>query len=648
MDNIINNKIIKLLNLIKILIKIFYDFIPSLEIILTNNKLLLDNIINLIKENNDINLIISNINNLISNDNNELNLYNLFDIYKNINFLDNIISIYIYYINFDIFGDIKLDISNTLKTNININKNNILLEYNKYIDKFIIFNDEFINFTSNFVTSNFNNLNNKLVFDKLTDFYNKSFFMINLDKDNYLNDKDNKYKYIDILDISYSYENYKVTNLVINLYIKVLNLMNENEYINNINESNKNNLFNFYNNNINNYKKQIDNKNYDKIKYNYLQNFNFKPYALYNSNNLLKLDLFNIYDLVNTLFNIKSKKINDIIKSKKINKDNLFNELNNIIKFYSNKKKENYAFIIIKKNGNLINYDINNLTNNGLIINNLSGINNIFLEKNNMINIINYFNDNDDFIYLINYNKELTQKLVLLDTTNFINYRILTNKNIVKIIDNNIEKDININYIYINNSDIYNLLNKIKSIRITNFNKIMEKKIINNINDTSIDDFYNSINTNFNIYDDDTIYIKLSNNLYNNIMLYITKSIKNNNNKNINKLLFISTILFDNNKIIDIFSNTLYDFYFSLSNEKLLSDESYITYLSNVDYIINKFKKDIFDNYNSIKIDVHIDENIENIISNIIKISINNIINTKTHIYDNMIEKVQLLVAFKN
>jgi hypothetical protein len=657
MENDISAEIIRILNLIKLIIKIFYDFLPAIEILLVDNKILLSNINNLLKEDDNINKIITTLNKNIENINNitdnKLYIYNLFEIYKFINLFNNIISIFIYYIDFDIFEDLKLNISNTLKTNLNINKNSILLEYSKFNDLYNSFNNDFIEFTLNYFEKNYKDIDMISLLENLTDLYNNSFIFINLDKDIYLNYTEIHYL-LNVSDIDIITTKYKINNLLIDLYINFINKIYEKNINNEINnilnitiENNKNNLFKIYNKtNINIIK---DNKIYDKIKYTNLQTFNFKPITLYNSNTLLNVEVYTIYELINKLFKIKSKKINEFINSKKLNTKLLFDELSNIIKIYSNNTKEKFSIIIIKKNGNLINYDLNNLFNTTLNINNINGINNVFLQKNIMINVIDNINSSDENINLINYNKDTTQSIILLDTIDFINYRILTNQNIIKHINSSIEKDITINDITINKTDIDNLLFNEKSYRINNLNKILQNKILQNINDNSIDDFYNSINNNFNIFDDETIYIKLSITLYNNIMIYIKKYIQKNTIKN-NINSYISILLFDSNNIIDIFSQTLFDFYFSLS-QKTNSTESYLTYLSNVDSIVNKFKKDIFDNYNSTIYNNSITINSENIndtISDIIKISINNIINTKTHIYDNMIEKEQLLIAFNN
>jgi hypothetical protein len=647
------NSIIKNINLIKSLIKIFYDFIPSLEVLLSeNNNNLLNIIINLIKENSDINDIINNINNNIKNINtntdNILYLYELFNIYKNIKLLNVIIEQYIYYIDFDIFTDLKLDISNTLKTNININKNNILNEYYKYKNSYDVLNNDLIESIINYFSQNIKNINIKDLFTKIHELYNNSFIFINLNKNTYLKYNDIYYLF-NILEFTENNDNdiynYKVDNLIINLYTTFINklyeIVDDYEllyYINDIIENNKDNLYNIFNN-----KKLNVNKN-NNINYYNLQTFNFKPITLYNNNEVL-----NIYELLIKLFDIKSNKINKYTQVNKINKDLIFTELNNLIKLYSHNEKINYAIIIIKKTGNLINYDINNLLNNKLLINNINGINDTFLQKNIMI-IPNddKQNNEDNNIHLINYNDK-TQKILLLDTLNYINYRILTNKNYIKTIKNSINDDINLENIYINNDSIIKLLNNINSSRIDNFNNIIQNKIINNINDNSIDDFYNSINTNFDIYSDDSIYNKLALTILNNIMKYIIPMTKNNKKTNLNIDKYIYNILFDNDKIINIFTQTLYDFYFNLTNKNNLN-ESYLTYVSNVEYIINKFKKDIFDNYNLIikKYNSYNIPDINSIISEIVKISIDNIINTKTHIYDTMIEKEQLLNAFNN
>jgi len=658
-DNTLNKLIKHNLNIIKSIIKIYHNFLPSLEILLVNDNVLYSNIFDLIKNKNvelllekinEISVDINNINTISSDVDNYI-LFT-FNIYKHFNTLNIILELYIYYIDFDIFTDIKVDISNTQKNNINTNKNQILKEYNVYKNIYnknnILINTHIHDILlNNYISVDVENV--LKLYKEINNIYNNSFIYINLNKDVIYTKNDNYYLIFDILNNtinSSDNKNYKINNLVIDLYIIciqfIYNSINNEDiilYINDITENDKNNIL-LFNNKISK-SKIISNKNYNIVKYENLQTYNLKPISLYKNN----LELFNIYDIIYKLLDIKLSKLLNLIKGK-TNIDNICKELYNICKIYTNKININFSIIIMYKNGNLINYDLNNLINKELDINTENGINSKFIKKNNMIHNLNKnTNTKNNNMYLINYNEDNDNNILVLDTIDFINYRILTNKNIIKNIHTNLENDINIKNIVLNNIDVYNLINYTKSNRIEYYNKIIENKILKKVNPSPIGDFYNSINSNFDIFDDETIYNKLTNKILANLMNHVNKHIKKHPYKDsVEKDIYISNILFNNNDISNVFISSLYEFYFSLSTK---IDESYLTYVSILDYIINKFKKDIFDNFNG-NVYRLIEENlsVNDIIRDIIELSINNIINTKNHIYDMMIEKEQIILAF--
>lgn len=612
----------------KSLIKIFHEFLPSLHLLLhIDNSILYDNIHKIIKENTHIKTILNDINDINENiEEKNINEYitDLINIYNNVNLLNNILELYIHYINFDIFDDLNLDISNTQKKNLNVDKNNIILEYNTYLNVYSTFNNNYQQFLQNYIIDNYSSIDVMSLLECIFVNLDKNYIFINLNKNTYLDINEMYFTFNINKTININNENCKINNTFIDLYIMLINVFYSNElqeknlsFIDNKIEQNKNKIFKI--NNINPTNKIYKKNKLQFTNFNNLQTFQFKPVNLN----------INIDKFLDKYCNIKSNNLSNIISKKNVNINNLSDELYKIIKLFSNKSKTNYAIFIIKKVGNVINYDINNLINHKISIHKNSGINKNIISKNNMISNSHFSQiNNNQLLYLINYSEE-TENILVFDTINFNNFRVLTNNNIYIDINNiNIQQ-----FSAKNKQNIFNLINNKGSSRINNYNSYIEKTIINKINTNSLSDFYTKIASNFDIYDDDTIYNKLTNKLLNNIMSYVKK----NKNKKIYNLLF------NDDSIIDIFTETLYEFYFSLSDKKNI-DESYLTYLSNVEYIINKFRKDIFDNYIILKNNNNSSDII--LITNIIKTSIENIINTKTHIYDNMIEKVQLLKAF--
>ena len=191
------------------------------------------------------------------------------------------------------------------------------------------------------------------------------------------------------------------------------------------------------------------------------------------------------------------------------------------------------------------------------------------------------------------------------------------------------------------------MLDNNKSNKIEKNNENIEKKIIKNISNNTISDFYSSISYNFEIYDDKNIYNKLSNKIVFDIMKYVNENF-------VDKIIdqeitsYISDLLFSNDNIINIFNSSIYDFYYTINNNSNFNEESYLTYISILDYINNKFKKELFDTFN---LDINnlcitYKNNVINIIDNIIENSVSNIVNSKLNIYDSLIEKEQLLKAF--
>jgi hypothetical protein len=145
---------------------------------------------------------------------------------------------------------------------------------------------------------------------------------------------------------------------------------------------------------------------------------------------------------------------------------------------------------------------------------------------------------------------------------------------------------------------------------IENYNSIINHEIINKINTFNIYDKYNE-----NIKKSYNIYSNINHIEFKNILINKIKSIKLKINRE-NKEKIINLILQYIN--IELFN------YINKSTNITLDSEIYFIYLSNINSLLNKIKKDILDNYNDqllINIDNIINDqyhNIQSIIENIL------------------------------
>lgn len=547
-------------------------------------------LINIINDNNSKNLLNENINNIkidkiiteLDNDIqniNKLSINTYLNIYIKIKKLEDYLNNNIKYINqIDIYEKQYL-ISDTSKNNINKNKEVILDLYKKYNE----INIELLNEL------------NKLIFE-------------------YINIKEN---YKDIIEIIY---NVLLDNIIIidfymefikeikllNIDDNILNLINNYNYIiqqkllsNELDtykiKSNNNQLL--FNNN------KVFNNNYYTIKKNCIIN-DFHKYHIIKKYKLLS-DLF--------LDTINIKKFNNITY-----KD--LDKMSTISNLFYKMDKIPLIIVLIKSDIDNINYNLVNLLNNKEIIESTSGIN------------INFINKTKTIMTKSEYLKDL-----LNNSRNYIsnieNISIIHNKLLYNKINNS--KELNnilqtpvllINYdnnyynLYSNNNDYlmkledikYLLLNEPNYI-IENYNNILNHNILNKINSYNIYEKYlENIQNTYDLYSNIN-HIELKNIIINEI-----KKIKLKIN-NENKLIIIEQIL-------EIINHNIYNYINKKTNIKLES-ELFLIYLSNINSLLSKFKKEIVDNYNS---DLLI--NIDNIINNQYK-------NIQT-IIDNIIDKL--------
>jgi hypothetical protein len=549
-----------------------------------------EELINIINDNNSIILLNQNINNqnidkIIKKIDIELeNIHDLsfktyINIYKQLKKLEEILNINIKYINqIDIYEKQYL-ISDTSKNNINKNKELILDLYKKY----------------NEINTNLLNECNKLIFQYL-----------NL-----------QYNYKQLLEIIY---NEIINNtILIDLYldfikeIKLLNVDNNILY-----------LINKYNNTI-----QQHLLLYELEKNNIKSNSNitlFTNNKLFN-NNYYTLKKINIINDLNK-FNLKKKYkilsdlILDTLNIKKFSNINYkdFDKMSTIVNLFYKMDKIPLIIVIIKTDIDDINYNLSNLMNNKEIIESKIGINNKFINKTKTIMTKN------------EYSKELLQNnnnyISKIDNITVIHNKVLYNKyekiqelnNILQTPVLLINYDNNYYNLYSNSQDNliklediqYTLLNEPNYI-IENYNNILNSNIINKINSYNIYEKYlENIQNTYDIYSNIN-HIELKNIIVNEI-----KKIKLTIN-NENKIKIIDLIL-------EIINDKIYNYIIKKTNIKLES-ELFLIYLSNINSLLNKFKKELVDNYNS---DLII--NIDNIINN----QYNNI----QQIIDNIIDKL--------
>jgi hypothetical protein len=605
-------------------INVFYDecngFLKELDSIINIEELMVLNIKEILNKNDFTSLL-----NIIKQPN---DILEFLQIIKNINIINTMFNLFVESISIDIYK--YKNLTDTTKFNFNTKQ----YEIRKLAKTYFKHNKQEIEqFTNDYINS-ITMLNDDTL-QKINDLYNDSFII--MDKSKYKNIVFNIAQHV----IKNEDQSIKIYNLIINEIVVIYNkFIDSNKIIEQFNEINKNNVLNLNNgkqlSNISTKFKNNSNSDTFKIKKTNFQLFNFIPFLLKNKN-----DVMSIQQIISKLLNYNMKS------------DNILLELSNAAKCYSVTKHINFTIILIQNNGNSINYNINPLFDKNVIISNSAGVNLDMIYKYNTIEQMGKSIDQEfEYIHVINYSNDAKNIGILLETHDFKHFRIMINTNVINPFNKNIENVLHSDLqstIFINDDIITKILKQDTSDRIANYNKNVESSILENVTDNSLSQFYTSVDSNFNIYTSDTIYEKFTNHITESIISNILIILKNKNIKKSeptksvkNKILSILL----NNGNIDIFTNSIIEFYNTM---KLTTGESYLTYLSLLEYTINKFKKELIDNYNTLPYDTKTNNApIFDTIYNLVIVSVKNVINIKTHIYDMSIEKEQLLIAFKH
>jgi hypothetical protein len=523
-------------------------------------------------DNNAIDLLIKNIDKSLNKIEN-INLNAYIDFYIYIEELTKLLHNNIIFINTIDIYEKKFLISDTSKNNINQNKTLILDLYKKYnIENKKLLNESII--------SIFNNLD-------IVNKYNEIFLILrqHLDKN----------------------------NNTISLYLEFINTIKSLEIDSNFLEI------------INQYNLQLK----DSILINELENINIKcnknTDILFNNNKLFnnnyftinKLQLFNNFanfsfiKQYKTLSELFSAELN-ITKFSKINY-NEHEKISSIINLHYKLDKINLVIIIIKSNIDLINYNISSLLDTNDTIESNTGINQSFINKTKTIMTQSEYIKKIDLItnYISNIqNITIYHNKLLYNKENNNNAKNNTDVLLINYDNHNYNIYSNSESNFLKLKDVNNMIINKPNYSIENYNNIINNNITNKINNYNILNKYTeSITNNYNLYSNIN-HIELKNIIINKI-----KEIKipvNNNNKN--KII---------EEILELININIYNYILNKTNIEFYS-EIYIVYLSNINSLLNKLKKELVDNYSDnflINIDNIINSqyyNIQLIIENII------------------------------
>lgn len=532
---------------------------------------------------------------------NLLKLYKLFiRLYNNLNTHIQIIN------EIDIY-DKKVLMSDTSKNNINKNKLHILDIYNNFIKHII---------------NNNNKMLNLIIID-----IKKILISDTIDIHTYIND------IIMIIDIINKYFNKNLEiidliNLLFNTMLGIDTVLDDHLYI--INENNKQFLleYEFKNEDI-----KINKKNTMQLIFNKKENEkqivkknikksnskkkgsdenSSKDHILKNNINIVKTyNKFKYQISFNSLEKLLSSVNINIKISNQLNKETI-DQLNKAIKLYKNK----LTIVILECKLDPILYDITKLVDNKNKIEKLSGINDLYIKKTNTI--LESANNKDDMhIYIsniqktyiinssINYNTKLNNIEIDYDTYSSKTLLIHTyDNNTYSILYNDITSNYKIDF-----KEILPIIQNQPNYNVENYNSLIEKNILDKIESKNIlDEYYKTIKLDIYTYTLENT-LEIRNSIVNDIERKIHLDF-NYENKNI----IVDQIL---NIIVDNISK-----YIKNKNKIEYDAETYMTYLSSVNSLISKFKKEIVDNYDNDFIN-NIDTIVENIYTKILKINDN-------------------------
>ena len=532
---------------------------------------------------------------------NLLKLYKLFiRLYNNLNTHIQIIN------EIDIY-DKKVLMSDTSKNNINKNKLHILDIYNNFIKHII---------------NNNNKMLNLIIID-----IKKILISDTIDIHTYIND------IIMIIDIINKYfnKNLEIIDLINPLFNTMLGIdtvLDDHLYI--INENNKQFLleYEFKNEDIKINKKNtmqlIFNKK-EKEKQTVKKNpkksntkkkgsdeNSSKDHILKNNINIVKTyNKFKYQISFNSLEKLLSSVNINIKISNQLNKETI-DQLNKAIKLYKNK----LTIVILECKLDPILYDITKLVDNKNKIEKLSGINDLYIKKTNTI--LESANNKDDMhIYIsniqktyiinssVNYNTKLNNIEIDYDTYSSKTLLIHTyDNNTYSLLYNDITSNYKIDF-----KEILPIIQNQPNYNVENYNTLIEKNILDKIESKNIlDEYYKTIKLDIYTYTLENT-LEIRNSIVNDIERKIQLDF-NYDNKNI----IVDQIL---NIIVDNISK-----YIKNKNKIEYDAETYMTYLSSVNSLISKFKKEIVDNYDNDFIN-NIDTIVENIYTKILKINDN-------------------------
>ena len=512
---------------------------------------------------------------------------------KNIIKLYNLLVYHMQIINeIDIF-DKKILMSDTSKNNINKNKLHILDIYKIH-------------------SNNINNNNIKIID---TIIYNINLLIIPAEFNNNINsivsfiDSINNYfhKHLELIDFYILFINsIKSKNDIMDDYIFIINEKNKSLLLQHELEKknikyNSNNVFNLTFNKEKKENKKLKNDIHTiKNNLNIVKTFNkFKLDKQY----LSLVDLFDNYNI-----NAPAKYFTNSDSKKKL--DNI----NKVLIDHENKNKQKVIFVIVECKKDFISYNIQNLLNNNIKVEKLSGINENYLKKTNTI--LESKNDQSDNVYISNIQKiniinsaiDINNKSnsIIADYNSYNSKIILIHTFDNKTYNTLSHSDINHSIKF---KDIYSLIKNQPNYNIENYNSLLESNILNSIETKSIlDEYHKTMQFDINSYNlENTLQIKNSimDDIYKQIKLKFTFE---------NKNIIVDMIL---NIIVDNISK-----YIKNKNKIEYDSETYMTYIFSVSSLMNKFKKDIIDNYNDNILD-NLDTLIDGIYNKILKINDN-------------------------
>lgn len=534
-------------------------------------------------------------------------ILNLLKLYKLFIRLYNNLNTHIQSINeIDIYNK-KVLMSDTSKNNINKNKLHILDIYNNFIKHII---------------NNNNKMLNLIIID-----IKKILISDTIDIHTYIND------IIMIIDIINKYfnKNLEIIDLINQLFNTMLGIDTIlDDYLYIINENNKQFLleYEFKNEDI-----KINKKNTMQLIFNKKENEkqivkknikksnskkkgsdenSSKDHILKNNINIVKTyNKFKYQISFNSLEKLLSSVNINIKISNQLNKETI-DQLNKAIKLYKNK----LTIVILECKLDPILYDITKLVDNKNKIEKLSGINDLYIKKTNTI--LESANNKDDMhIYIsniqktyiinssINYNTKLNNIEIDYDTYSSKTLLIHTyDNNTYSILYNDITSNYKIDF-----KEILPIIQNQPNYNVENYNSLIEKNILDKIESKNIlDEYYKTIKLDIYTYTLENT-LEIRNSIVNDIERKIHLDF-NYENKNI----IVDQIL---NIIVDNISK-----YIKNKNKIEYDAETYMTYLSSVNSLISKFKKEIVDNYDNDFIN-NIDTIVENIYTKILKINDN-------------------------